>query len=118
MNEGSPPQQVSIIGAGVIGAAWAARWLLRGSDVAIYDPSPETERTVTEVLENARYAWQRLDTAPESEGSLSFSKSLGDAVDGAQLIQESTPEDLNFKKSIFAQIESCADNAALIASSE
>ena len=117
MNEGSPPQHVSIIGAGVIGAAWAARWLLRGSDVAIYDPSPETERTVTEVLENARYAWQRLDTAPESEGSLSFSKSLGDAVDGAQLIQESTPEDLNFKKSIFAQIESCADNAALIASS-
>ena len=117
MNEGSPPQQVSIIGAGVIGAAWAARWLLRGSDVSVYDPSPETERMVTEVLENARYAWQRLDTAPESEGSLSFSKSLEDAIDGAQLIQESTPEDLDFKKSIFAQIESCVDNTVIIASS-
>ena len=117
VNEGSPPQQVSIIGAGVIGAAWAARWLLRGSDVSVYDPSPETERMVTEVLENARYAWQRLDTAPESEGSLSFSKSLEDAIDGAQLIQESTPEDLDFKKSIFAQIESCVDNTVIIASS-
>ena len=117
MNESSPPQHVSIIGAGVIGAAWAARWVLRGSSVAIYDPSPETERIVTEVLENARYAWQRLDTAPEGEGSLTFSKSLGEAVEGAHLIQESTPEDLDFKKSIFAQIESCADNTALIASS-
>jgi len=117
VNQGSPPQHVSIIGAGVIGAAWAARWVLRGSDVAIYDPSPETERTVTEVLENARHAWQRLDTAPENEGSLSFAKSLGDAVDGAELIQESTPENLDFKKSILSQIESYVDNTALIASS-
>ena len=32
------PERVAIVGAGVIGAAWTARWLLRGVDVAVTDP--------------------------------------------------------------------------------
>jgi len=117
VSEGTHPQRVSIIGAGVIGGAWAARWVLRGSDVAIYDPSAETERIVTDVLDNARYAWERLGTTPRNEGVLAFAESLGEAVDGAVLIQESAPENLDSKRSIFAQIESSADKGALIASS-
>jgi len=117
VSEGASPQRVSIIGAGVIGGAWAARWLLRGSDVAIYDPSEKTERIVTDVLDNARNAWERMGTTPQSEGSLTFAVSLAEAVDGALLIQESAPEDLDSKRSIFSQIESCAAKTALIASS-
>ena len=117
MSGGSPPQRVSIIGAGVIGGAWAARWVLRGSDVAVYDPSVDTERIVTDVLDNARYAWERLGVAPQSEGSLAFAQSLGEAVDGAHLIQESTPENLDSKKAIFAEIESSAGKGTVIASS-
>ena len=33
--------RAAIIGGGVIGAGWAARFLLNGWDVAVFDPGPE-----------------------------------------------------------------------------
>ena len=72
----SQPERVAIIGAGVIGAAWAARWILCGSDALVYDPGPETERIVTEVAENARHSWERMGLAPVREGSLTITKSI------------------------------------------
>ena len=44
----------AIIGGGVIGGAWAARFLLNGWDVRVHDPDPEAQRKITEVLGNAR----------------------------------------------------------------
>ena len=40
----------AIIGGGVIGAGWAARLVLNGHDVTIYDPQPDIARSVGEVL--------------------------------------------------------------------
>ena len=34
-------ESAGIIGAGVIGSGWIARFLLNGIDVAVYDPSKE-----------------------------------------------------------------------------
>ena len=33
-------ERVGLVGGGVIGAGWAARFLLNGIDVAIFDPDP------------------------------------------------------------------------------
>ena len=44
----------------MIGGGWAARFLLGGIDVRLYDPDPEAERKLGEMLENARRA---LDAA-------------------------------------------------------
>ena len=44
-------QTAAIIGGGVIGGGWAARFLLMGWDVRVFDPDPEAERKITEVLE-------------------------------------------------------------------
>jgi carnitine 3-dehydrogenase len=46
--------KAAIIGGGVIGGGWAARFLLNGWDVAVADPDPEAERKIGEVLANAR----------------------------------------------------------------
>ena len=54
---------VAVIGGGVIGGGWAARLLLHGIDVRIYDPRPQTERRVREILANAERAWSRLTLA-------------------------------------------------------
>ena len=46
--------QVALIGGGVIGGGWAARFLLNGWDVNIFDPSSEAKRKTLETLTNAR----------------------------------------------------------------
>ena len=49
-------KKVAIIGGGVIGGGWAARFLLNGWDVSVYDPDPNAEETLSEVVDNARFA--------------------------------------------------------------
>ena len=111
------PERVAIIGAGVIGAAWAARWMLCGSDALVYDPGPETERIVSEVAENARHSWERMGLASAREGSLTITQSIEEAADEVALVQESVPEDVILKKQVLKQIDKAAPNSALIASS-
>ncbi len=111
------PERVAIIGAGVIGAAWAARWMLCGSDALVYDPGPETERIVSEVAENARHSWERMGLASAREGSLTITQSIEEAADEVALVQESVPEDVTLKKQVLKQIEKAAPKSALIASS-
>ncbi|MGB1821708.1 MAG: 3-hydroxyacyl-CoA dehydrogenase NAD-binding domain-containing protein [Acidimicrobiales bacterium] len=111
------PERVAIIGAGVIGAAWAARWMLCGSDALVYDPGPETERIVSEVAENARHSWERMGLASAREGSLTITQSIEEASDEVPLVQESVPEDVILKKQVLKQIEKAAPKSALIASS-
>ena len=45
-------QIAAIIGGGVIGGGWAARFLLNGWDVRVFDPDPQAERKISEVLDN------------------------------------------------------------------
>ena len=47
---------IGLLGGGVIGGGWAARFLLNGHDVVMFDPDPEAPRKVGEVLANARRA--------------------------------------------------------------
>lgn len=110
--------QAACIGGGVIGGAWAARFLLAGIDVAMFDPHPEAERIVGEVLANAERAYGMLTMAPlPPRGTLTFANSLEDAVQGAEWIQESVPERLELKRGVITQIDAAADPSALIGSS-
>ncbi len=108
----------AIIGGGVIGGGWAARFLLNGWDVRVYDPDEEAERKIGEVLDNARRALPMLyDCAMPPEGTLTFCGSIAQAVDGAAFIQESVPERLDIKHAVFAEIQAACDPEAVIGSS-
>ena len=99
----------AIIGGGVIGGGWAARFLLMGWDVRVFDPDPQAERKISEVLANARRSLPGLsDRAMPDEGALSFATSLEEAVTGADWVQESVTERLDLKHKIFAQIQEAA----------
>ena len=112
------PFKTASIGGGVIGGAWAARFVLNGFDCAVYDPHPETERVVNEILANARKAFDQLTDAPKPEpGLLQFASELEEAVEEADLIQESIPERLELKQKVHMQIDSAAKEDALIGSS-
>ncbi|MFM7273953.1 MAG: 3-hydroxyacyl-CoA dehydrogenase NAD-binding domain-containing protein, partial [Gammaproteobacteria bacterium] len=108
----------AIIGGGVIGGGWAARFLLNGWDVRVFDPDPEAERKIGEVLANARRSLPGLyDAALPAEGSLRFFPTVEEAVRGAHWIQESVPERLDIKHRVLRQIQSAADPDAPIGSS-
>jgi len=109
---------MAAIGGGVIGAGWIARFLINGHDVKVFDPHPQAERIVGEVLTNATRAYQKLTLAPlPRQGNLSFVPTLADAVKEADYIQESVPERLELKREIYTQIEAHAPPQALVGSS-
>jgi len=110
--------KAAAIGGGVIGGGWTARLLLAGVDVAVYDPHPEAQRLVGEVLANAERAYGLLTTAPlPPRGQLRFAATLEDAVTGAEFIQESVPERLDLKRGVLEAIDRAAAPEALIGSS-
>ncbi len=83
MNPGrfAPLSRVACIGGGVIGGGWIARFLLAGIDVRVFDPHPEAERIVGEVVANAERAYGLLTDAPlPPRGGLIFCASLEQAV--------------------------------------
>ncbi len=107
-------RKASIIGGGVIGGGWAARFLLSGWDVAVFDPDPQAERKIGEVMANARASLPALSDGPmPKEGRLSFAKTVADAVQGADYIQESVSENLGLKHRVYAQIQEAAPNTPI-----
>ena len=111
-------ERAACVGGGVIGGGWAARFLLNGIDVSMYDPDPETRRKAGEVLDNAERAYARLfgDERP-ARGELRIAASIPDAVDGAGFVQESVPERLDLKRTVLAEVDTAAPPGTVIASS-
>jgi carnitine 3-dehydrogenase len=112
------PGSVALLGGGVIGAGWAARFVLNGCDVRLYDPSSEAWTGAADVLANARTAYEQLTLAPlPREGKLQFVDSVEEAVAGAELVQESAPEQVELKRELLAEADRAARADALICSS-
>ncbi len=109
--------KAAILGTGVIGAGWAARFLLAGWDVAVHDPAPGAEGRLQSTLDAARRTLPMLsEVALPPEGTLSFG-TLDDAVAGADWVQESAPERLDLKHEIWAKVLANAPGDAICASS-
>ena len=99
----------AIIGGGVIGGGWAARFAINGWDVRVFDPDPEAPRKVGEVMANARASLPQLSDGPmPAEGRVTFHGTITEAVEGAEYIQESVSERLELKHRVFAQIQQVA----------
>jgi carnitine 3-dehydrogenase len=114
----APIGTVGLLGGGVIGGGWAARFLLNGVDVRVFDPDPDAPRKLGEVLENARRALRRLTLAPlPAEGELEFAATPEEAAEGTGFIQESGPEREDIKRALLAAASRAAPADAVVASS-
>ena len=110
---------IAVIGAGTIGASWAAIMLARGHEVAASDPAPGAEAFLRRFVANA---WPTLDTlgwvAPGASAErLTFHADPAKAADGAAFIQESGPEREDLKIELLAAIDAAAPADTVIASS-
>ncbi len=115
MNAG---KKAAIVGGGVIGGGWAARFLLHGWDVDIVDPDPDAGRKIDLVLNNARLSLPALsDVAMPGEGKKRIVDSVKTAVTEALWIQESVPERLSVKHEVYDGIQNYSLPGAIIASS-
>jgi carnitine 3-dehydrogenase len=118
MTETTTIRTVGLIGTGVIGAGWAARCLARGLDVVAWDPAPHAEATLRAKVANAWPALARQGlTEGADPGRLRHVPNWQEAVQGADFIQESAPEDEDLKRRLMAQIDAEAPPDVLIASS-
>ena len=107
--------KAAIVGGGVIGGGWAARFLLNGWDVAVYDPDPSAPKVIEGVLDRARMSLKGLlDVTLPVEGTLTFVDDPSAAASGADWIQESVPERLEIKAAVYQQLK---DAPGILASS-
>jgi carnitine 3-dehydrogenase len=112
------PPRAGLVGGGVIGAGWAARLLLNGYDVSIFDPDPEIGRKLDTVIGNARRAQAKLFPGlSPPEGRLTIAASLEQAVADADFVQESTPEREDLKQTLIGAIDRATRPEVIIASS-
>ena len=80
--------KVCVVGAGVIGASWAALFLAHGLQVVINDPQSDIEASVRDYLQRAAPTLQALGLPHQGlEKKLSFEPDLERAVAGVDLVQ-------------------------------
>lgn len=112
------PARVGLLGGGVIGGGWAARFALNGVDVNLYDPDPEAPRKLQGMLERARGAYAKLTIVPlPHEGLVTFAASPEEAAAGVDFVQESAPERVELKQRLLAAASEAADPDVVICSS-
>jgi carnitine 3-dehydrogenase len=111
-------RRAALLGAGVIGAGWAARLVENGIDVVIADPDPEVRRKTGAVLDNAERALRTLfPDALERRGTVEYAESVEAAVEGADFVQESAPEREDLKRGLLARAAAAAPADVILASS-
>lgn len=111
-------KKLAVIGTGVIGNGWIARFLAQGYDVVAFDPAEGAQERTREVVAHAWTSLEKLGLAlGASKDRLTFVETLEEAVADADLIQENVPEREELKKSVLASIDQHAKPKAIIGSS-
>lgn len=111
---------VAAIGAGVIGAGWVAAFLGSGRSVRLFDPAEGAgERTRAHVAG----AWDQMvelglaQAGDDWADRLTVHVDLAEALDGADFVQESTPERPELKRALFVDLDRLVPADVLVASS-
>ena len=108
---------VTCIGAGVIGSGWAARLLVNGINVTVFDKQTESYNRTNSSVERAKKCFSQLTKAPlRAIGNLTFAKSLEDALKLPNYIIESLPENLQIKQHLYKEIEEISNNSIILSS--
>jgi carnitine 3-dehydrogenase len=112
-------RRVAAIGAGTIGASWAAVFLARGLEVAASDPAPGAETFLRGFVAAAWPSLGRLAPLPDAPpwDKLSFYAEPEAALAGAEFVQESAPEREDLKRALLARLDAALDPSVVIASS-
>ncbi|GAB1641367.1 3-hydroxyacyl-CoA dehydrogenase NAD-binding domain-containing protein [Krasilnikovia sp. MM14-A1259] len=109
---------VAVVGAGTIGLSWTALFAAHGLNVRVSDPRPDVAEAVSATLTELapHLAAQGLDVDRIAE-RVHVAADVTEAVRDADVVQESGPERIEFKKDLFATLIRQAPQHALLLSS-
>jgi 3-hydroxyacyl-CoA dehydrogenase len=118
MSQNKPIRRIAVIGTGVIGASWTALFLANGLEVVATDVAPDAEAALKRFVAAAWPALQRLGLASgASQDKLTFTAALTAAVKDVDLVQENGPEKIDFKRTLYRQLDELLHPSVIIASS-
>ncbi len=118
MEEQNGQRTVVVIGAGTIGLGWISLFLGRGLRVRVTSRRPDAERVVREAITlHAPYLPNGSADPAEQLTRLEFEPDVRKAVEGAHVVQENIPENLELKQDLFARIGQAAASGTILLSS-
>ncbi|WP_088159250.1 3-hydroxyacyl-CoA dehydrogenase [Achromobacter xylosoxidans] len=120
MDAGSKAPRAAIIGTGLIGQGWAIVFARMGWEVRLHDVNAamlaEARGLILQQLRELE-AQGLLKDAEAIGARVHVASSLADALKGACYIQENSPENLEIKRALFAELDAAAEPDAIIGSS-
>ncbi|WP_282610313.1 3-hydroxyacyl-CoA dehydrogenase NAD-binding domain-containing protein [Pelagibius sp. Alg239-R121] len=110
--------RIASIGGGPIGGGWTAHFLARGYDVVSYLHDPAEADAFREIVDTA---WISLEALGLEKGAsrdrLTITSDLAQAVEMAEFVQESAPENLGLKQALYKQLGNLVPETVVISSS-
>ena len=112
--------KIGIVGAGLIGRAWAIVFARSGFDVALWDGDAKAlnaaRGTINERLDDLKQAGL-IDDPTSVLKRITLRASLRETVADAGYVQENLPETVAIKQHVFAEMDELARADAILASS-
>jgi L-gulonate 3-dehydrogenase len=111
---------MAIVGAGLIGRAWAVIFARAGWQVRIFDSVEGQAERCQVACAEALAQLQRHDLADDPAAALARIRpvaTLAGALEGVALVQENGPEKVDVKIGIYAELDRLAPSDAILASS-
>lgn len=112
--------KIAVIGTGLVGQAWAIVFARAGLKVSIWDGNHEALQRATNIISKQLLELQThglVSDATAAMNNIRVASSLADALEGADYVQESLPEQVEIKRDFYQHLDALAKPDAILASS-
>ena len=114
--------KAAVIGSGFVGRAWAISFARAGCEVALWDQDKDAPGKALAYVERLLPDLEANDllngsAAGKVAARIHVAPTLESALEGVVHVQENTPEDVDVKRAVFAQLDAAAPPDAVLASS-
>jgi L-gulonate 3-dehydrogenase len=114
-------EKIGIIGAGLIGRAWAMVFARAGHPVKLWDSDAAAVPNALRLIEEATRELRGFGLITEDprivSARVSGTTTLAEAVNDADYVQENTAERVDVKRRVYAQMDAAAEPDCILASS-
>ncbi len=113
-------KSAAVIGAGLVGRAWAMVFARAGWNVVLYDNSGEARERAPALIAASLgelAAHGLVDDPTAAAKRIRIAATIANAVAGVALVQENVPEEIEVKRAIFSELDRLAPSDAILASS-